>query len=86
MQKIILFCIVAFGSLYATSEFETSKTCKGCHPTIYGEFYESAHRKSSIFKMIFIKQYGLNIQLVKKRFIYVINVILQLIHESQMLF
>ena len=49
MKKLILIIFLVLGSLYATSEFETSKTCKGCHPTIYGEFYESAHRKSSIF-------------------------------------
>ncbi len=49
MRKIILF-FLTIGSLYATSQYETNKTCKGCHPLIYGEFYESAHRKSSIFE------------------------------------
>ena len=49
MKKIILF-LLFLGSLYATSEFETNKTCKGCHPVIYGEFYKSAHRKASIFE------------------------------------
>ena len=49
MKKLILFFLF-LGSLYATTQFETSKTCKGCHPIIYGEFYESAHRKSSIFE------------------------------------
>jgi hypothetical protein len=49
MKRIFLFLLFA-GSLYATSQFETSKTCKGCHPIIYGEFYESAHRKASIFE------------------------------------
>ncbi len=49
MKKTILFFLF-LGSLYATSQFETSKTCKGCHPTIYSEFYESAHRKASIFE------------------------------------
>jgi len=48
MKNFILF-FVFVGSLYSTSQFETSNTCKGCHPTIYGEFYESSHRKSSIF-------------------------------------
>jgi hypothetical protein len=28
----------------------SNKTCQGCHPTIYSEFYESAHRKASIFE------------------------------------
>ncbi len=49
MRKIIL--IFAFvGSLYATTQYETNKTCKGCHPIIYNEYYGSAHRKSSIFE------------------------------------
>ena len=48
-KKLILFFLF-FGSLYASDQFETTKTCKGCHPVIYSEFYESAHRKSSIFE------------------------------------
>ena len=49
MKKLIL-TILLLGNLYANTQYETSKTCKGCHPTIYGEFFESSHRKSSIFK------------------------------------
>ena len=49
MKKITIFFLL-LGSLYATSDFETNKTCKGCHTLIYGEFYDSAHRKGSIFE------------------------------------
>jgi len=49
MKKIILLLLFIL-NLYSSTHYETSKTCKGCHPTIYGEFYESAHRKSSIFE------------------------------------
>ena len=47
-MKIILL-IFTFLNIYA-NEFVDSNTCKGCHPTIYGEFYNSSHRKSSIFE------------------------------------
>ncbi len=49
MKKIVLF-LLFIGSLYATQNFQDSKTCKGCHPTIYNEYYGSAHRKSSIYE------------------------------------
>ena len=49
MKQIIILFILLSG-LYASNEYETSNTCKGCHPLIYGEFYNSAHRKSSIFE------------------------------------
>ena len=49
MKQIILL-LTFIGSMYCNTQYETSKTCKGCHPTIYGEFYESAHRKSSIYE------------------------------------
>ena len=49
MKKItLLFVMIA--NLFATTQYQTSKTCKGCHPTIYDEFYSSAHRKASIFE------------------------------------
>lgn len=31
-------------------EFVENKTCKGCHETIYNEFYDSSHRKASIYE------------------------------------
>lgn len=32
------------------AQYTPNSTCKGCHPTIYKEFYNSAHRKSSIYE------------------------------------
>ncbi|RLA80502.1 MAG: hypothetical protein DRG78_10835 [Epsilonproteobacteria bacterium] len=49
-MKSLILVLIFIGSLFATSEFETNKTCKGCHQVIYSEFYESAHRKASIFE------------------------------------
>ncbi|MEA1914575.1 MAG: multiheme c-type cytochrome [Campylobacterota bacterium] len=49
MIKFILSIFVV-ANLFATAQMETSKTCKGCHPIIYNEFYDSAHRKGSIFE------------------------------------
>lgn len=48
-MKIILSIIFIILNIQA-SEFVPSNTCKGCHPTIYSEFYDSSHRKSSIFE------------------------------------
>jgi len=48
-MKIILSIIFIILNIYA-NEFIDSTTCKGCHPTIYGEFYDSSHRKASIFE------------------------------------
>jgi len=47
--KIILSIIFIILNIYA-NEFIDSTTCKGCHPTIYGEFYDSSHRKASVFE------------------------------------
>ena len=49
MRSFFTF-ILALGTLFASTELETSNTCKGCHPIIYSEFYNSAHRKSSIYE------------------------------------
>jgi len=49
MKRIFIF-LLFLGSIYANSEFESSKTCKACHPIIYGEYFDSAHRKGSIFE------------------------------------
>lgn len=48
-MKILLFMTFAILNLFA-NEFVKSSTCKGCHPVIYSEFYESSHRKSSTFE------------------------------------
>lgn len=48
-MKIILSIIFIILNIYA-NEFIDSTTCKGCHPTIYGEFYDSSHRKASVFE------------------------------------
>lgn len=48
-MKIFIFMIFIFINLFA-NEFVKSNTCKGCHPTIYSEFYNSSHRKSSTFE------------------------------------
>jgi len=48
-RKIILTFILLLSYGHAQNSFEPSTTCKGCHPTIYNEFYESSHRKSSIY-------------------------------------
>lgn len=48
-MKILVSLIFILLNLYA-NEYVNSSTCKGCHPTIYGEFYESSHRKSSTFE------------------------------------
>jgi hypothetical protein len=49
MKKMILV-LLFIANLYAVENFQDSKTCKGCHPTIYNEYYGSAHRKSSIYE------------------------------------
>ena len=48
-MKIILSIIFMILSIQA-SELVVSNTCKACHPTIYSEFYDSSHRKASIFE------------------------------------
>ena len=46
-MKILLLVILLIIELNA-NDYIKSNTCKACHPTIYGEFYNSSHRKSSI--------------------------------------
>mgnify|MGYP003482461571 FL=1 len=48
-MKIVLLIIFIILNINA-SELVESSNCKGCHPTIYSEFYNSSHRKSSIFE------------------------------------
>ncbi|MCF6340436.1 MAG: hypothetical protein L3J10_06785 [Sulfurimonas sp.] len=47
MKKVFLFIslVLFVGSLHANE----SKICQNCHPIIYKEYYESSHRKSSIY-------------------------------------
>jgi hypothetical protein len=42
----IVFLIVI--NVSALSQFESSKVCQKCHPTIYKEHFSSSHRKASI--------------------------------------
>ncbi len=48
-MKILILVILIFLNLQSSQEI-SSNTCKACHPTIYGEFYNSTHRKASIFE------------------------------------
>lgn len=48
-MKIVLFIIFVLLNINAAQLVESS-ICKGCHPVIYGEFYNSSHRKASIFE------------------------------------
>lgn len=48
-KKIFLILILLFSYTHAQKSFEPSTTCKGCHPIIYNEFYDSSHRKASIY-------------------------------------
>jgi len=45
----LFFIILLFSFSNAKDNYEPSTTCKGCHPTIYNEFYDSSHRKASIY-------------------------------------
>jgi len=49
-MKTILLVLLFLVNAYSSSQLETNKTCKGCHPAIYAEFNQSAHRKSSIYE------------------------------------
>lgn len=49
MIRLIVTVGILAVSLYAQA-FVKSSVCKGCHPTIYSEYYESAHRKASIYE------------------------------------
>ena len=48
-MKNILFISVLSVLIYAQPTFESSETCKSCHPTIYNEFQSTQHAKASIF-------------------------------------
>ena len=55
MIQILLLLITFSLSLLALPN--ESKICKSCHPLIYNEYYESSHRKSSIFNNPIHKAY-----------------------------
>ncbi len=46
MNKLFVLVILLSINVFA-NEFVQNKTCKGCHETIYNEFYDSSHRKAS---------------------------------------
>ena len=48
-MKVLILIILMFLNIQASQEI-SSNTCKACHPTIYSEFYNSSHRKASIFE------------------------------------
>ncbi len=49
-MKTLFFLLYLFTfTIYANQTFESSETCKACHPTIYDEFKSTQHAKSSIF-------------------------------------
>ncbi len=47
MQKILLLLLTLSISLFAVAN--ESKVCQKCHPIIYDEYYDSSHRKASIY-------------------------------------
>ena len=49
MIRLILSIGLLTIGLYAQA-FVKSSVCKGCHPIIYAEYYESAHRKASVYE------------------------------------
>ncbi len=48
MRKFTLLLLGSV-SLFALSQFQSSKVCQKCHPLIYKEHFSSQHRKASIF-------------------------------------
>jgi len=55
MNQIILIVLSLFITL--SSLANESKVCQKCHPTIYDEYYESSHRKASIYNNPIHKAY-----------------------------
>ncbi|MBU1657595.1 cytochrome c family protein [bacterium] len=49
MKKVFLAIFISMLHLFAAATFESSQTCKTCHPIIYDEFTSSSHRNASIF-------------------------------------
>ncbi len=48
-MKVILTSLLLISSLSALDQFTSSQVCKKCHPIIYNEYYQSQHKKASIF-------------------------------------
>ena len=48
MKSVALLTLITL-ALLASTPFESSLTCKTCHPIIYDEFYASSHRNASLF-------------------------------------
>ena len=48
-MKVILTSLLLISSLSALDQFTSSQVCQKCHPIIYKEYYQSQHRKASIF-------------------------------------
>ena len=48
MKKLLLSILLTSVTLFAN--YAKNETCKGCHTLIYDEFYDSLHRKSSIYE------------------------------------
>ena len=48
MKKLTLLLLGSV-SVFALSQFQSSKVCKKCHPLIYKEHFSSQHRRASIF-------------------------------------
>ncbi|WP_297485512.1 multiheme c-type cytochrome [Sulfurimonas sp.] len=48
-MKFLLFLLFTLSGLNALDEFTSSQVCQKCHPVIYNEYYQSQHRKASIF-------------------------------------
>ena len=48
-MKTFLLLSLLLCSLNALDAFTSSSVCQKCHPVIYNEYYESQHRKASIF-------------------------------------
>ena len=49
MKRLIFPFLLLSTALVANQTFESSKTCKACHPTIYNEFQSTQHANASIF-------------------------------------
>ena len=56
MLKISLLLLLTLSSILQAGSNE-SKVCQKCHPIIYDEYYDSAHRKSSIYNNPLHKAY-----------------------------
>ena len=50
MIKKIVLATLTIVNLFGVSQFESSQTCKVCHPVIYEEHFSSQHSKASIYK------------------------------------